>query len=69
MTQSEEYSAEDIYLKKLERGLYTLQLIDYVIVDISAAGPESVKKKVLQVLNMRGGSVSQVRQIMRGSLK
>ncbi|XP_022658966.1 beta-catenin-like protein 1 isoform X2 [Varroa jacobsoni] len=62
---SEEYSAEDIYLKKLERGLYTLQLIDYVIVDISAAGPESVKKKVLQVLNMRGGSVSQVRQIMR----
>ncbi|OQR69458.1 beta-catenin protein 1-like [Tropilaelaps mercedesae] len=62
---SDVYSAEDIYLKKLERGLYTLQLVDYVIVDISAAGPESIKKKIVQVLNMRGGSVSQVRQTMR----
>ncbi|XP_028968634.1 beta-catenin-like protein 1 [Galendromus occidentalis] len=62
---SEDYNEDEIYIERLDRGLFALQMVDYIIVDICATGPESIKKKVLQVLNMRGGSVTQIRQIMR----
>lgn len=60
----EEEEAENNYLKRLGGGLFTLQLIDYVILEVSAA-QETVKQRVLQILNLRGASMKTIRQVMR----
>lgn len=56
------------YLKRLSAGLFTLQLIDYVVLETSSAS-EPVKQRVLQVLNLRGASMKNIRHIMRGTYK
>ncbi|CAG9827204.1 unnamed protein product [Diabrotica balteata] len=54
-----------VYLKRLEGGLFTLQLVDYIIVEVCAAGPGSIKHRVMQILNLRGASLKTIRHIMR----
>lgn len=44
-----EDSEDENYLKRLEGGLFTLQLVDYIIVEVCAAGPSSIKQRVMQV--------------------
>lgn len=87
----EEGMEEQWYLQRLESGLFTLQLIDYIILVVSHQGPSSVclthhsihlyicsliytpfycgfqaKQRILQILNMRGGSTKTIKSIMRG---
>lgn len=62
---NEEEFENEVYLKRLEGGLYTLQLIDYIIVEVCTNGPPSIKQRVTQILNLRGGSLKTIRQIMR----
>lgn len=59
-----EQDADANYLKRLSAGLFTLQLIDYIILEVSASS-EPVKQKILQFLNMRKTSMKTIRQIMR----
>lgn len=54
-----------LYLKRLEGGLFTLQLVDYIIVEVCAAGPPSIKQRVMQILNLRGGSLKTIKHVMR----
>ncbi|CAH1780152.1 unnamed protein product [Owenia fusiformis] len=56
---------DEFYLRRLDAGLFTLQLIDYIILEICAASLQGVKQRVLQILNLRGGSVKTIRSIMR----
>lgn len=56
---------DENYLKRLEGGLFTLQLIDYVILEVCTAGISSVKQRVTQILNLRGGSLKTIRHVMR----
>nr|XP_022905974.1 beta-catenin-like protein 1 [Onthophagus taurus] len=56
---------DDFYMKRLEGGLFTLQLVDYIIVEVCAAGPASIKQRVCQVLNLRGASLKTIRHVMR----
>ncbi|KAG5875690.1 hypothetical protein JTB14_023969 [Gonioctena quinquepunctata] len=57
---------EDVtYMKRLEGGLFTLQLVDYIIVEVCAAGPASIKQRVMQILNLRGASLKTIKHIMR----
>ncbi|KAK9736765.1 Catenin-beta-like, Arm-motif containing nuclear [Popillia japonica] len=56
---------DSIYLKRLEGGLFTLQLVDYIIVEICAAGAASIKQRVSQILNLRGSPLKTIRHIMR----
>lgn len=42
----------DIYLKRLEGGLFTLQLIDYIILEVCDSGTPSIKQRVLHILNL-----------------
>ncbi|XP_060597583.1 beta-catenin-like protein 1 [Ruditapes philippinarum] len=56
---------DSFYLRRLDAGLFTLQLIDYIMLEICVTGPSSIKSRVLQILNMRGGSVKSIRNIMR----
>ena len=58
---------EEIYMKRLEGGLFTLQLIDYIMLEVCAAGTASIKQRVQHILNLRKASVKSIREIMRGN--
>ncbi|KAL0850071.1 hypothetical protein ABMA28_011966 [Loxostege sticticalis] len=65
-----EQEAEDLdddaqYLKRLSGGLFTLQLIDRIILEVCTAGPSAVKQRVQRVLSLRGGSLKIIRHVMR----
>ncbi|KAI5693771.1 hypothetical protein M8J75_005537 [Diaphorina citri] len=56
---------DENYLRRLEAGLFTLQLVDYIIVETCAAGAATIKQRVLQIINLRGGSLKTIRHVMR----
>lgn len=56
---------DEFYIRRLDAGLFTLQLVDYVMLEISATGASAIKQRIMQILNMRGGSVKSIRSIMR----
>ncbi|XP_059049424.1 beta-catenin-like protein 1 [Achroia grisella] len=65
-----EQEAEDLdddaqYLKRLSGGLFTLQLIDRIILEVCTAGSTTVKQRVQRVLSLRGGSLKIIRHVMR----
>ncbi|KNC33203.1 hypothetical protein FF38_12726 [Lucilia cuprina] len=60
----EDEEAENNYIKRLTGGLFTLQMIDYIILEISST-TESIKQRVVQILNLRGASMKTIRSIMR----
>uniref|UniRef100_A0A069DVH7 Beta-catenin-like protein 1 n=1 Tax=Panstrongylus megistus TaxID=65343 RepID=A0A069DVH7_9HEMI len=60
-----EMDEDEIYLKRLDSGLFTLQLIDYIMLEICAGSPPSVKQRVTLILNQRGASLKTIRHIMR----
>ncbi|KAK4018024.1 hypothetical protein OUZ56_000094 [Daphnia magna] len=62
---NDEEDEDEIYLKRLEGGLFTLQLVDYIILEVCASGAPTVKQRVLHTLNLRGGTVKTIREIMR----
>lgn len=53
------------YLERLSGGLFTLQLIDRIILEVCTAGPPAVKQRVQRVLSLRGGSLKIIRHVMR----
>ncbi|TNN74601.1 Beta-catenin-like protein 1 [Liparis tanakae] len=54
---------DEFYLRRLDAGLFVLQLICYIMVEISNSGIS--QQRVHQILNLRGGSVKVVRHTMR----
>ncbi|KAH8250204.1 beta-catenin-like protein 1 [Drosophila bipectinata] len=60
----EDEEAENNYIKRLTGGLFTLQRIDYILLEVSSTS-ETVKQRVLQILNLRGASMKTIRSIMR----
>ncbi|XP_038067926.1 beta-catenin-like protein 1 [Patiria miniata] len=57
---------DEYYLRRLEAGLFTLQLVDYIILDLScSSGMPTVKQRVLQLLNMHGGTIAAIRNTVR----
>ncbi|XP_034052229.1 beta-catenin-like protein 1 [Gymnodraco acuticeps] len=56
---------DDFYIRRLDAGLFVLQLICYIMVEISNSGIAQLQQRVQQILNLRGGSVKVVRHIMR----
>lgn len=61
----ENMDEDESYIKRLEGGLFTLQLVDYIVLEVSNAGPPSIKARVLQILNLRNASVKTIRHVMR----
>ncbi|XP_058059236.1 beta-catenin-like protein 1 [Anopheles bellator] len=59
----EEPDDDAIYVKRLSGGLFTLQLIDYVVLEISCT--DVVKQRVLKILNLHHGSMKTIRHVMR----
>jgi len=53
----------DSYLDRLENGLYVLQMVDYIIVDLAQNGNEMVKehlKKTMKMKNIKSGTISTI---------
>lgn len=60
----DEEEIENNYIKRLAGGLFTLQLIDFIILEVSAT-TDTVKQRVVQILNLRGSSMKTIRNLMR----
>ncbi|KAK5613871.1 Beta-catenin-like protein 1, partial [Crenichthys baileyi] len=56
---------DEFYLRRLDAGMFVLQLLCYIMVEISSSGVSQLQQRVHQILNIRGGSVKVVRHIMR----
>ncbi|XP_078275092.1 beta-catenin-like protein 1 [Rhinoraja longicauda] len=56
---------DEFYLRRLDAGLFVLQLVCYIMVESCNAGISQIRQRVHQILNMRGGSTKVVRHIMR----
>lgn len=54
------------YLKRLSGGLFTLQLVDYITLEIAISpdGPK-IKQRIQQILNLRGSSLKVIKDVMR----
>jgi len=55
----------EIYLRRCSDGLYVLQFIDFIILEICCSAASTVKQRVLQILNLRGGTLKTVRDVVR----
>lgn len=53
-------------MQRLSAGLFTLQLVDYIILEVCSSGASSIKVRVMQILSQRGASVKTIRHVMRG---
>lgn len=62
-----EEETENNYIKRLTGGLFTLQLVDFIILEVSTTS-DMIKQRVCQILNLRGASMKTIRNIMRGKL-
>ncbi|CAK1599940.1 unnamed protein product [Parnassius mnemosyne] len=62
---AEETDDDTQYLKRLSGGLFTLQLIDRIILEVCTAGAPTIKQRVQRVLSLRGGSLKIIRHVMR----
>uniref|UniRef100_A0A673N201 Beta-catenin-like protein 1 n=1 Tax=Sinocyclocheilus rhinocerous TaxID=307959 RepID=A0A673N201_9TELE len=60
---------DEFYLRRLDAGLFVLQLLCYIMVEICNAGVPQLQQRVHQILNLRGGSVKIVCHIMRAYIK
>lgn len=56
---------EDIYIKKLDAGLFTLQLIDYILAEIVVNGSPTIRERVGQMMNMKKSSLKTVSKVLR----
>lgn len=54
---------EEAYLKRLDGGLFTLQLVDYILLEV--CGNSTIKQRAVQIINLRGGSLKTIRDVMR----
>ena len=53
----------ETYLRRLDVGLFTLQLIDYIIVELCHCGIPSVRSRIATLLNQHGDSLCTVKQV------
>jgi beta-catenin-like protein 1 len=62
----EEDEEESNYLKRLSGGLFTLQLVDYIVLEIAISpdGPK-IKQRIQQILNLRKSSMKVIKDVMR----
>jgi beta-catenin-like protein 1 len=53
-------------MKRLNGGLFTLQLVDYILLEACIGCPPAVKQRVTRILTQRRASLKTIRNIVRG---
>lgn len=61
----DESTEEQFYLRRLDAGLFTLQLVDCVIVECCSSGNNSIKARMQTLLNQQGGNMKDIRSVLR----
>jgi len=61
--QEEEFDDEYFYLQKLDGGLFTLQLIDFIILNVGTQN-DVIKEKIEQLLDQQNMSVSEIKIVV-----
>ncbi|XP_015278264.1 PREDICTED: beta-catenin-like protein 1 [Gekko japonicus] len=56
---------DEFYLRRLDAGLFVLQLICYIMAEICSSNIAQIRQRVHQILNMRGSSIKIVRHIIK----
>ncbi|GAB1287135.1 Beta-catenin-like protein 1 [Apodemus speciosus] len=56
---------DELYLRRLDAGLFILQHICYIMAEICNASVPQIRQRVHQILNMRGSSIKIVRHIIK----
>jgi len=57
---------DEMYLRRLSGGLFTLQLVDYVILDACSSAAPSVKQRVMAILGQRkNATIQTIRNVVR----
>merc|ERR1712029_1236014 len=63
---AKEGNEEEMYLRRLSGGLFTLQLVDYVILDACSSAAPSVKQRVMAILGQRkNATIQTIRNVVR----
>lgn len=60
----EQPEEEEIYLRRLEQGLFTLQLVDYIIIECCVSQPR-VKERLKKIIQLRRGAMDTIKDIVR----
>lgn len=55
---------DEVYLRRLDNGLFTLQLVDYIILETAVSNPR-VKDRLAQIIQLRKGSMDTIKDIVR----
>ncbi|KAL0112501.1 hypothetical protein PUN28_012075 [Cardiocondyla obscurior] len=61
----EDEDEDESYLRRLDGGLFILQLVDYVLLEACTGCPPAVKQRVTRILAQRRASLKTIRHIMR----
>ncbi len=62
---NDDLDEDEAYLLRLDHGLFTLQLVDFIIADACAYGAPGVKQRVMQILNLRNEPITTIRNVLR----
>lgn len=61
----DETMEDSFYLKRLDAGLFVLQLLVCIMLEGCCSGVASIKQRVVTILSQHGGSMKQIKQVMR----
>jgi len=56
---------DGFYLKRLDAGLFILQLVVCIMLEACCSNVPSIKQRLLTLLSQHGGSMKQIKQVMR----
>jgi len=62
--KTKEEEEEEMYLRRLEAGLFTLQLVAFVLGFAATAGDPKLKERIVQLLNQKDQSLDAVKKIL-----
>jgi len=63
--KSKEEEDEEMYLRRLDAGLFTLQLVAFVLGFVATAGDPKIKERIDQLLNQKDSSLDAVKKILQ----
>jgi beta-catenin-like protein 1 len=67
LEDDDDEDVDEAYLRRLDAGLFTLQLIDYIIIEIASSTTNipSIRQRIMQILNLRNTSTDSIKTIIR----
>ena len=62
--QRDKLDEDEAYLRRLDSGLFSLQLVDYVIIEVCSSGAETVEQRVGKILHSRNANKETIKDII-----